>query len=201
MRRGGPLERRTALRARPPVRLPVEADAPAPLDPAVAARAKAREDAAAAVRATRTVPAAFGGPATPVAVPVGPASRAARLRRQVVLLHAAQEIVRARAAGRCECCSAPLTAVEHHHRQPRGMGGTGEAAVHSPANLLALLPACHVRWEARRAEAVERGLLVPRGQDPAATPVLRHGVGFVLLAVDGSYAEVARGRDRSEVGE
>lgn len=62
-----------------------------------------------------------------------------------------------------------------HHRIPRGMGGTKDPKVSSPANLIVLCGSgttgCHGDVESHRDKARERGLLLWRSQDPAKVPV------------------------------
>jgi len=94
-------------------------------------------------------------------------------------------LVLARAQGRCEACGRPLTdaGVHVHHRKKRSQGGG-----HDLPNLVALHPDCHViapeSVHQRSAWAYEVGLMVRRGEDPAAVPLLLHGRREVLLAVD-----------------
>jgi hypothetical protein len=111
---------------------------------------------------------------------VTPATRAGR-----ATLIASRPVVLARAAGRCECCGVPLTAVHVHHRRPRRAGGSRDPQTNAPSNLLALLPACHERWESQRAEAVRRGLVLAANADPLMTPVLLAGQ-WVLLDDSGN---------------
>lgn len=91
------------------------------------------------------------------------------------------ELVRARAGGRCERCGARDSRfMSLHHRKPRGMGGSRDPRINSPANLLLLCGSgttgCHGWVESNRAEARDLGLLVYRAQDPVQIPVqLRYG--------------------------
>jgi hypothetical protein len=61
-----------------------------------------------------------------------------------------------------------------HHRQPRGMGGTSRANVHSLAVLVVACghgtAGCHGWVEHHRAAARDRGLLVPMGVRPRRRP-------------------------------
>jgi hypothetical protein len=90
-------------------------------------------------------------------------------------------LVKARAQNRCERCgTADALRWSLHHRKPRGMGGSKDPAMNSPANILLLCGSgttgCHGWVESHREEAYETGLLVYRNDDPAETPVtLRHG--------------------------
>lgn len=115
-------------------------------------------------------------------------------------------VVVSRAGGSCELCGVPVAVVDDdgqvtpvaaysiHHRQPRGMGGTDDPAVNSPANLLLLCgtgtSGCHGLVESQRAMAVTNGWLVPRPTDPATVPVELHD-GRRLLTLSGTYEEVS----------
>jgi 5-methylcytosine-specific restriction protein A len=102
---------------------------------------------------------------------------------------AVRQAVLTRAGLRCERCG---TSVEQgprqvHHRKPRGMGGSTEAGINSPANLLLLCPSCHVAVESSRKASFEQGWLVHRDHDPARVPVWIARRGFVLLNSVGDY--------------
>lgn len=101
-----------------------------------------------------------------------PASRKSpALRASEKLLKASQQIVRRRSRGVCERCL-QAEAVQIHHRQPRGAGGSAHRPeVNLPANLIDLCVSCHALTESRRDEAYLLGLLVHRGQRPADVPV------------------------------
>lgn len=108
---------------------------------------------------------------------------------------AVRALVIAREDGCCARCG--LRGGDHvwpphqiHHRRPRGMGGTSRKDTNSPAALLYLCASCHARTESRRAEALDRGLLVRQTQDPAAVPVLYRSV-WVLLRPDGTTERTA----------
>lgn len=89
--------------------------------------------------------------------------------------------VKARAQNRCERCgTADAYRWSLHHRKPRGMGGTKNPLINSPANLLLLCGSgtegCHGWVESHREESYESGLLVHRNDDPDEIPVtLRYG--------------------------
>lgn len=97
-----------------------------------------------------------------------------------------------RNGGICELCGA-ARATDVHHRQPRGMGGArGQRAarVNALSNALALCRVCHDTVERDRPAAIAHGWLVPRHEDPAATPAFLDvwlGRGPVLLGDDGTY--------------
>lgn len=84
-------------------------------------------------------------------------------------------IVRARAAGRCECCGKPLVAVERHHRQRRRDGGD------VPSNLVALLPDCHRRAHSHPEQARATGVIVSAYADPKSMPLWQYAERPVLL--------------------
>ena len=101
--------------------------------------------------------------------------------------------VHARAGGRCERCgTSDSYRWSLHHRKPRGMGGTKDPAINSPANILFLCGSgtegCHGWVESNRQVAYEQGLLVHREDDPDEIPVeLRYGTVW-LDAVGGVQA-------------
>lgn len=89
----------------------------------------------------------------------------------------------------CVWCgaSSPLTL---QHRVPRGAGGTKLAASNSPANLVTLCGSgttgCHGKVESNRLAAIEEGLIVRRGTDPATVPVFYARTGeWFLLRIEG----------------
>jgi hypothetical protein len=81
--------------------------------------------------------------------------------------------VYARGEGICDLCATwiPWDDYECHHRRLRSQGGLDEMA-----NLVALhkFP-CHDELHHQRQMARETGFIVHRPDDPAHTPVLRHG--------------------------
>lgn len=93
-------------------------------------------------------------------------------------------LVEARANGFCERCGQPALVFQHHHRRPRGMGGSKADDTNSSANGLCVCVPCHREIEANRVEALAHGWLVRQGDDPAAAPVFRRGE-WVLLDNDG----------------
>lgn len=78
----------------------------------------------------------------------------------------------------CEVCGM-FPATNLHHRKPRGMGGSRDGGVNSPANLLAICGSgttgCHGKIESYRRRSYNLGWLVRRFQDPAAEPFLGPG--------------------------
>jgi hypothetical protein len=95
------------------------------------------------------------------------------------------EAVHKRSQKRCERCGTDQALrYSLHHRKPRGMGGSKDPAINSPANILLLCGSgtegCHGWVESNRMEAYADGLLVYRIDDPAETPVtLRYGTVYL----------------------
>lgn len=81
--------------------------------------------------------------------------------------------------------------VSRHHRQPRGRGGSALVATHDLSNLLLVCgdgtTGCHGFIESERTYAYGRGLLVHRGDDPAAIPLELASGRLVLLDVRGGF--------------
>ena len=94
-----------------------------------------------------------------------------------------RRVVYERAGFRCESCAVGLTPDKRHlhHRRPRGMGGSTDEATNRASNLIAICPDCHWLVEHNRLVALEHGLLVRQGADPARVPMLRAEGGLVLL--------------------
>lgn len=89
-----------------------------------------------------------------------------------------RELIIIRSGGICECCG--NTRYESlHHRTPRGMGGSTNHELNTPANIVAVCghgtAGCHGRIEISRTIATRYGWLVPRGQDPEETPIIYRG--------------------------
>ncbi len=92
-------------------------------------------------------------------------------------LKATRPLVGRRSDGICDRCGFSLPIgddgspeYEFHHRQKRSQGG-GDG----PENGLALCTPCHGLTHAQPAWSMENGWIVPRGQDPARTPVMIAG--------------------------
>ncbi|MFF5261302.1 HNH endonuclease [Actinomadura viridis] len=98
----------------------------------------------------------------------------------------------------CFCCGNPLTGQPHslQHRRARGMGGSSDPLIHSPANLILLagsgITGCHGRVEQRGAADNLAGYWLRSGQDPAATLVLHWKLGLVELDHEGAVSPVGR---------
>lgn len=101
---------------------------------------------------------------------------------------ATRDQVHNRAEGCCELCGLLAVAGQIHHRLPRGMGGSSDPEVNSPANLALFCWDCHRFIESSvRRHAYTYGWLVPRGQDPARWPFLLLG-SWVYFTEGGTYA-------------
>ena len=87
-----------------------------------------------------------------------------------------RELVTRRANGSCERCGMAAQAYQHHHRRPRGMGGSTAPDTNTASNSLFVCIPCHNEIEANREEALRYGWLVRQGQDPETVTVLRRGV-------------------------
>lgn len=99
------------------------------------------------------------------------------------------ELIDARAENLCEGCGHNWIH-EHHHRAPRGAGGTSNPMRNWPSNCLALCRDCHRMAESYRNVAKVLGWIIPKSVDHSATePVLRRGV-WVWLSDDGTYTVV-----------
>lgn len=114
---------------------------------------------------------------------------------------AVRTAVLARAGDRCERCGHtlkdPWRGYSLQHRRARGMGGSRRADTNSAVNLGALCGSattpdgCHHWVESHPVEAAAEGWRVAQHEDPAAVPVLLHGVSLVLLTTDYGYQEAA----------
>lgn len=98
-----------------------------------------------------------------------------------------RETILVRSGGVCECCG--NTRYESlHHRTPRGMGGSHDEALNSPANITGVCGSgttgCHGRIEISRIIATTYGWLVRHGMDPEITPIAYRGR-WALLGDDG----------------
>jgi hypothetical protein len=100
-------------------------------------------------------------------------------------------IIDARAHGRCERCGIVTTLAQRHHRKPRGMGGTRDPAINSPANGLRVCLKCHNFLERmERGAAYVYGWLVYRMDNPATVPIKMWDGRWYVLNDDGSKREV-----------
>lgn len=104
---------------------------------------------------------------------------------------AVRQLVLGRCLGACERCYRDLTGpwgLSLHHRHPRGMGGTSNAGIHAPENLLALcgsgVTGCHGWAESNRRIAYEQGVLLRTGTHPEHTPYMDINGHWWLLTAD-----------------
>lgn len=94
----------------------------------------------------------------------------------------------------CEFCGGFTDRGQFHHRKPRGMGGSRDETLSSPANCLYLHGKCH-RWiETNREKSYERGFLVRRHLDPTLVAV-RLWFGVRFLSPSGAYVSVGEQDD------
>ena len=96
-------------------------------------------------------------------------------------------LIAGRSLGVCEVCGeAPV--VEHHHRRPRGAGGSRQLDTNGAANGLGLCHACHRMIESNRAVALLMGWLVLQrtrlGIGPSMKRVMYRG-DWMFLTDDG----------------
>lgn len=98
----------------------------------------------------------------------------------------------------CERCGKAVRSdYSIHHRKPRGMGGTRDPEINSPANLLLLCGSatspdgCHTAVERFRASAVTTGFVVRQSTDPESVPVKMRD-GWWLLKADGTRTPTTR---------
>lgn len=96
-----------------------------------------------------------------------------------------------RSMGWCEVCGEHRVQ-EHHHRRPRGMGGSRRDDTNRASNGLGLCSGCHRLVESYRNVAKILGWLVAQGAEPTQRPVIYRGQ-RALLDDDGGieYLEVA----------
>jgi 5-methylcytosine-specific restriction endonuclease McrA len=82
-----------------------------------------------------------------------------------------------RSSGCCDLCAMAVRPEDYecHHRRLRSQGGLDEMP-----NLVALHDLCHSRLHDDRVMARDAGFIVHRPDDPAETPVLRHGRTWAL---------------------
>lgn len=104
-------------------------------------------------------------------------------------------IVQERDGGLCRRCGRPGESV--HHRTPRGMGGSKDPAINSPANLIVLCghgtTGCHGHVESHRSDAYLSGFLVHRYEDPAEVALVDLSGTAWVLTRDGQAVPTVRG--------
>lgn len=102
--------------------------------------------------------------------------RVTKRRRATGFTPAVHELIRQRSQGYCEVCDTRESWPQHHHRRPRGAGGTRRESTNEASNGLALCGPCHALIESKRDCALIHGWLVNQNGDPLLVPVLtRHG--------------------------
>lgn len=94
----------------------------------------------------------------------------------------------------CEVCG--LGAASNlHHRKPRGMGGTRDDMINSPANLLGICGSgttgCHGKIESYRRQSYDLGWLVRRWREPSEVPFLGPRDDWYLLDDTGGKRRVS----------
>lgn len=107
-----------------------------------------------------------------------------------------RKLVRERAGNACEACAVYLGPAggQLQHRVARGMGGSRNPVLGSPANavLLCGTPAtgCHGRCEVRNTEMHANGFWLWQYESPLVVPIMLHGRVTRWLAQDGSYSDM-----------
>ena len=98
-------------------------------------------------------------------------------------------VVDLRSFGRCEVCGDGRV-TDHHHRRPRGSGGSRRVETNSAANCLALCHTCHRMVESHRSVALLMGWLLPQTTTrPGAARVMYRGEWRLLDAVGNVLTE------------
>ena len=95
-----------------------------------------------------------------------------------------RDIITRRADGACERCGWAAPAYQHHHRRPRGMGGSSRDDTNLASNALQVCIPCHSDIENNRDDSLKYGWLLRQGQNPQEVKVLRKGT-WVNLSDDG----------------
>jgi 5-methylcytosine-specific restriction protein A len=107
---------------------------------------------------------------------------------------AVRATIEGRSMGLCEVCGGGLV-VEHHHRRPRGAGGSKRLDTNQAANGLGLCYACHRLIESNRRLAMLLGWLLLQSDQPNARPVMYRGA-WVYLLDDGTITTVKQSEAR-----
>jgi 5-methylcytosine-specific restriction protein A len=87
---------------------------------------------------------------------------------------AVRTTIRQRADGWCERCGLQRGR-DHHHRRPRGAGGSKRDDTNVASNAGFLCGSCHEWCESHRTDAINEGWLVKQHQTPIDIPVLYRG--------------------------
>jgi len=110
-------------------------------------------------------------------------------RRNTGPSKATLELIAGRSNGVCEFANCGATAVHTHHRRPRRAGGTRRPETNQAANLVRLCLHHHDWVESNRLTALNMGMLLHDGDDPAETSIVcSHGL--VCLDNEGGYEAV-----------
>jgi len=103
-----------------------------------------------------------------------------------------KELILRRAGFSCDRCGIRVTSGGHfHHRNPRRMGGSGNAGLGLPSNGLLLHPSCHDFVESHRKVAAQMGFILGSSQNPAEWPVYLWS-GWAYLEEDGTVTKLGR---------
>ena len=101
-----------------------------------------------------------------------------------------RDVVIGRDSGLCVACGQRFD--EIHHRYRRGMGGSSDPEINSPANLICLCAFHHRHAESQRTDAAERfGYCVPNLAAAFLTPV-RSFQWWELLTARGTVLPIGR---------
>lgn len=102
------------------------------------------------------------------------------------------ELVLSRSGGSCEIMSSGCTLVaeHHHHRRPKGLGGTRRPESQYASNCLHCCTRCHLKIHAMPTWARDNGFLVRQTDNPAVVPMWWrcniHGDTKLLVLLDNS---------------
>lgn len=108
-------------------------------------------------------------------------------RRNTGPSKATLELVMERSGDVCEFPTCGAQAVHTHHRRPRRLGGTRRPETNQAANLVRLCLHHHDWVESNRLTALNMGMLLHDGDDPAGTSIVcSHGL--VHLDNEGGWA-------------
>ncbi|NED96461.1 HNH endonuclease [Phytoactinopolyspora alkaliphila] len=98
--------------------------------------------------------------------------------------------------GGCLRCHS-IDALQVHHRIARGMGGSSDASLNRPANLVTLCEACHRHVEEHPEWAYRAGWKIRgRNVNPASVPIATF-YGWVVLCDDGRIEQALAYLDAS----
>lgn len=103
------------------------------------------------------------------------------------------ETVIERSEGVCEYPGCVAPGAQLHHRRPRGIGGTRDPLINSPANIVNICYPHHALVEQFRVASQERGFLISRLSALTAdqVPLLYRDGRWVLLHDDGGIEQLS----------